>query len=316
MAQNSLAPLFAQYDSLVIFDVETSGLDPEKDQVIELAAIRLTGDGATDELDLLVKLPAGRRLPEKIVKLTNITDAMLEADGVPESQAAAAFARLIAPTSNSTRILMVAHNAQFDLLFTMELLRRHRVGTWANLDALDTLTVFKDRASYPHKLEDAIAHYRIDVVNSHRAIDDVRALELVLRACCRKRRPRRLRQPVRLQPQVRDQRPRAQRDHLPGAAVQRPETAAGGAAMIQTGPDFKERVEDVLGRVVAPEAFKVAADYSQRKLALYKERNPDFEHYDEDYLVLLTADTVRENEFSAYTMARTMQIMAARKERS
>ncbi len=86
--------------------------------------------------------------------------------------------------------------------------------------------------------------------------------------------------------------------------------------MIQTGPDFKERVEDVLGRVVAPEAFKVAADYSQRKLALYKERNPDFEHYDEDYLVLLTADTGRENEFSAYTMARTMQIMAARKERS
>lgn len=50
--------------------------------------------------------------------------------------------------------------------------------------ALDTLTVYKDRAAYPHKLEAAIEHYGLSesVQNSHRAIDDVLALYEVAKA--------------------------------------------------------------------------------------------------------------------------------------
>lgn len=76
---------------------------------------------------------------------------------------------------------MVAHNAQFDLSFTNKLLRGQKIGP---VDFLDTLTVYKDRATYPHKLVNAIFNYGLEekVQNSHRAIDDVVALFEVLKA--------------------------------------------------------------------------------------------------------------------------------------
>ena len=38
---SNLASLFDHYKALVIFDTETSGLNPEDDQIIELAALRV-----------------------------------------------------------------------------------------------------------------------------------------------------------------------------------------------------------------------------------------------------------------------------------
>ena len=50
-------------------------------------------------------------------------------------------------------------------------------------DKLDLLTVYKDRHSYPHKLCNAIEVYGLEdeVVNSHRAVDDVIATVAVMR---------------------------------------------------------------------------------------------------------------------------------------
>lgn len=52
------------------------------------------------------------------------------------------------------------------------------------VDWLDSLTVYKDRRPYPHKLANAILAYGLEdkVQNSHRAIDDVLALFEVLKA--------------------------------------------------------------------------------------------------------------------------------------
>ena len=51
-------------------------------------------------------------------------------------------------------------------------------------DYLDTLTVYRDRHKFPHKLESAIEQYGLGtkVENSHRAIDDCRALYEVAKA--------------------------------------------------------------------------------------------------------------------------------------
>ena len=51
-------------------------------------------------------------------------------------------------------------------------------------DYLDSLTVYKDRRAYPHKLANAILTYKLEdkVQNSHRAIDDVAALFEVCKA--------------------------------------------------------------------------------------------------------------------------------------
>lgn len=176
--------LFDKYHAVVFFDTETTGLDPDTCQIIELAAIRVerTDRGIirlADKADLFVKLPKGEKLPEKIVELTGITDITLQSEGVTEAEAAADFANLI--RNDHGPVLLVAHNAQFDLQFVGEMLRRHS-GMWADLltdaDYLDTLTVYKDRRPYPHKLANAITAYKLQdkVKNSHRAIDDVWAL--------------------------------------------------------------------------------------------------------------------------------------------
>ena len=179
---SNLSTLFDRYKALVVFDTETSGLDFDNDQIIELAALRVerTATGGlriAGKMDTFIKLPEGETLPENIVSLTGITDERLQTEGVQPVKAAGQIAKLMqnGPT------LMIAHNAQFDAYFLRGLLRGQKVG---RIDWLDSLTVYKDRRAYPHKLANAIIAYDLTgkVQNSHRAIDDVLALFEVLKA--------------------------------------------------------------------------------------------------------------------------------------
>ena len=178
---NELSGLFDVYKNIVVFDTETSGLDFENDRIIELAAVKLIRNErgkleTTYELDEFIKLPEGRKLEPFVINLTGITDEMLEQNGLSYEDAKNLFYPLILDGDT----LLVAHNAQFDLMFARRLLCgckfKHK------LDFLDTLTVYKDRRPYPHKLCNAITAYNLDgkVQNSHRAIDDVKALVEVL----------------------------------------------------------------------------------------------------------------------------------------
>ena len=175
------------FDAIVFFDTETSGLEPLEHQIIELAAVSVvrTENGALrieDKMDDFVRLPEGEQLRPEITELTHITDAMLQEEGKSPAEVATRFHKLIEGTGTKHRVLLAAHNAQFDLLFTRQLLKGHRLGV--ELKFLDTLTVYKDRAAYPHKLEAAFRHYKLEskVQNSHRAIDDVCALLEVAKA--------------------------------------------------------------------------------------------------------------------------------------
>lgn len=187
---NNLKQIFEKYGAVVFFDTETTGLDAKTCRVIELAALRIeqTEHGTlriANKADIFVKLPEGEHIPEKIVDLTGITDEILEAEGVTEAEAAATFTDMI--KDDNGPVLLVAHNAQFDLLFVNGMLQRHYVYGAEMLetaDYLDSLTVFKDRRAYPHKLANAIVAYKLQdkVHNSHRAIDDVAALFEVVKA--------------------------------------------------------------------------------------------------------------------------------------
>lgn len=185
---SNLADIFTKYKAVVFFDTETSGLDADTCQIIELAAIRIeqTARGTlrmADTADVFVKLPEGEKLPEQITDLTGITDELLEAEGVTEGEAAARFTDML----RDGPVLLVAHNAQFDLLFCRAMIWRHVVDgeeLFDDADYLDSLTVYKDRRAYPHKLANAIVAYKLEdkVQNSHRAIDDVAALFEVCKA--------------------------------------------------------------------------------------------------------------------------------------
>ena len=99
---SNLASLFDRYKALVIFDTETSGLNPGDDQIIELAALRVerTQAGAlriAGKMDTFIRLPEGERLPENIVTLTGITDRLLETEGVQSGTAVSRFLKLVKP---------------------------------------------------------------------------------------------------------------------------------------------------------------------------------------------------------------------------
>ena len=185
--------LFNKYAALVFFDTETSGLDPKEHQIIELAAQRITRtpDGVltvTKSMDDFIQLRPGEKLPKKIVELTHITDDMLENEGVGSLEAAKRFTSMI----EDGPVLLIAHNAHFDLQFTRMLLCSCWPAGMRALEAadyLDSLTVYKDRTAYPHRLANAIEHYGLSgkVQNSHRAIDDVVALVEVCKAMSEER---------------------------------------------------------------------------------------------------------------------------------
>ena len=158
----------------IYFDTETSGLDCRNCKIIELAML-IDEDGQITEYDEFVDI--GEPLHPKITRITGITNSMLASDGEKEEIVAQELKDNMTPGT-----LMIAHNCQFDLLFVYHLLKRHFPDEAdeivSNVDWLDTLSVLKDRKEYPHKLIDAVEHYRLEKVNFHRAIDDTKALYL------------------------------------------------------------------------------------------------------------------------------------------
>ena len=175
-----------RFTHLVLFDTETTGIDPVGEEIIEIGAVSVT-DGAEDgSFNALLRLSTGRTLPPFITELTGITAEQLERGGVEKAEAAEKFTALL--TRENT--LLVAYNAQFDLNFLYYLLKQQgRADCLRNLKFLDALTVYKDRRDYPHKLKDAIAAYGLEdaVKNSHRAVDDARAAAALLWAMAKER---------------------------------------------------------------------------------------------------------------------------------
>jgi DNA polymerase-3 subunit epsilon len=182
MAQ--LDTLFERYDKLMIFDTETTGLIYSRDEIIEFAAVVLEKQGGkvvvTEEYDELIALSPGSFIPPEIVNLTGITNEDVAQRGISKDKLCGDIARML--TGNT---LILAYNAHFDLCFLFYLLLRHGdVSVLKGKDKLDLLTTYKDRRSYPHKLCNAIEAYGLadQVVNSHRAVDDVLATVAVMQA--------------------------------------------------------------------------------------------------------------------------------------
>ena len=174
--------LFAKYDRLVLFDTETTGLQFNRDEIIEFAAVVVElVDGqpkVVQEYDELVALSPGGFVPPKIQELTGISNQDLREKGLPKTRVCRDIAEMF-----RGNCLLLAYNAHFDLSFLFYMLLRDGDPTiLKGKDKLDLLTVYRDRHSYPHKLCSAIEVYGLTgkVVNSHRAVDDVIATVAVM----------------------------------------------------------------------------------------------------------------------------------------
>jgi DNA polymerase-3 subunit epsilon/ATP-dependent DNA helicase DinG len=110
-------------DSIVALDIETTGLDPKNDAIIEIGAVRFKGHRLEDEWHALIN--PGRPIPPFITQLTGITDQMVRA-APPIRVVLADFAKFVGNTP------VLGHNIRFDLSF----LRPYKI--LALNDSIDT----------------------------------------------------------------------------------------------------------------------------------------------------------------------------------
>ncbi|MGI6038927.1 MAG: PolC-type DNA polymerase III [Clostridiales bacterium] len=99
----------------VAFDIETTGLSSQKDEIIEIGAAIFYKGEIIDTFNSFVK--PSRRIPEKITELTGITDDMV-ADAPPIDVALKKFLEF------SNGRVFAAHNALFDIGFVSEACKR------------------------------------------------------------------------------------------------------------------------------------------------------------------------------------------------
>ncbi|QKN88261.1 DEDDh exonuclease [Bacillus phage Novomoskovsk] len=146
-----------------IIDFETTGLDHNKDQVIEIGAMKVDlAGGIMDTYHKYVRLSGGRKLEPKITELTGITYETLDDFGVPEATAMQGLANFIGDD------IIVAHFASFDLAYA----NQHGIEA---TPFLCTRSMFQmlhpnEKAS----LKNCMEFYGFDYdENAHRAMNDI-----------------------------------------------------------------------------------------------------------------------------------------------
>jgi ATP-dependent DNA helicase DinG len=146
-------------EPLIALDLETTGLDPKRDTVIEIGAVKFRGSRTEDTWSTLVN--PGRPLHPSIVALTGINDDMLST--------APRLSQVLSDLEDFVGDLpILGHNIKFDLAFLQPkgLFRYNQ-----SLDTLDLASVLLPTAGR-YSLAALAGALGIPVLNTHRALDD------------------------------------------------------------------------------------------------------------------------------------------------
>jgi len=172
---------------VIIFDLETSGLNPYHDDIIEIGAKVLNTDNS---FQCLVKPKSNRPVSQKITEITTISNRLLRAEGKDWLSAYSEFYNwLQEATKFSQNVSIVSHNGDtFDFVFFKRMMKELKENgtdtSKINLDTIhfhDTLPLskrlFENRSYYN---QPAMARmFNIMVINAHRAMGDVLVLEQI-----------------------------------------------------------------------------------------------------------------------------------------
>ncbi len=166
----------------IVIDTETTGLDFEFCNIIEVSAIKYVDNTPVDVFTTLVKPPlertyfpshndgagewVSRYVDEFITDLTGITNEMLASAPEP----AEVMPKLLNFLGNS---VLIAHNAHFDINFLYDAIEKH-CNKYLSNDFIDTLRIA--RKVFPdlnhHRLSDIAAACHIEQPEAHRSEAD------------------------------------------------------------------------------------------------------------------------------------------------
>ena len=183
-------------EEIVVFDTETTGLNVFQDDIIEIAAIRIKGGEVVGEpLDLYIETdkPILPMLGDKENPMYAIYhEKMSTGELLSPSDA---LRRFLAYVGTSP---ILGHNANYDYNILDNDLQRYCNDTMQAHDirCFDSLKLIRLLAPSLHsyKLESLLETFHLAGVNSHQAIDDVKATVSLVRLCAEKAREKQAQQ--------------------------------------------------------------------------------------------------------------------------
>ena len=183
-------------EEIVIFDTETTGLDVFNDDIIEIAAIRIKGGEVVGEpLDLYIETdkPILPMLGDKENPMYAIYHEKMSTGELRSPSDA--LQRFLAYVGTSP---ILGHNANYDYNILDNNLQRYCKDTMQAHDirCFDSLKLIRLLAPSLHsyKLESLLETFHLAGVNSHQAIDDVKATVSLVRLCAEKAREKQAQQ--------------------------------------------------------------------------------------------------------------------------
>ena len=156
----------------VVFDLETTGVSCNSDEVVEISAIKVMGGEVADEFTTLVN--PGRPIPYHASEVNGITDDMVK-DSPFFEEALFNFLEFVGDS------VLVGHNIHtFDMKFLYRDAERFWGETIGNdyIDTLQVARIYLPQLSH-YKLVDLAKYYGISTAGAHRALNDCRMNQIV-----------------------------------------------------------------------------------------------------------------------------------------
>ncbi len=149
----------------VCVDCESTGLDPDKDQIIEVGAVRFTFDGVEGDLQALVNPLCP--IPEESTRIHHITDEMV-ATKPPISEILPDLLQFLSGA------ILVGHGIDFDLKLIDNAAKAAGLpSALQTRPRIDTLRLARLYGESPtNSLEMLRTHFNIPAEAAHRAFDD------------------------------------------------------------------------------------------------------------------------------------------------
>ena len=151
----------------ITIDIETTGLDPEKDEILEIAAIKYIENNEAEVFSRAIKVQ--KPLTKEISELTGITDDFLLKNGMDIETALKDFWNFVG------RAKLVGYNVSFDMSFLRNASIEHKIKMQANkcIDILQ-LARRKVKGTKNYKMSTVASELGIEMAQKHRAESDCR----------------------------------------------------------------------------------------------------------------------------------------------
>ncbi len=152
-------------ERFVVFDLETTGLDPTRHEIIEIAAIKVNRDSDLHTYFQCLVKPL-KRIPKLITRINGISQEMVNHDGEPLETAVKDFADFIED------LPLVSFNADFDMGFLERSAGQHGIVIRNRVSCALKIArrAWPGRVSY--RLSDLPKDAPLPLEGTHRALED------------------------------------------------------------------------------------------------------------------------------------------------